>query len=143
MTELLIKIPKTRAELPAIIVTGVICFVGFAFHFGFFSWTGGFIYLAICLPLIVFLYLKRRGEYYVKVNENGIEWRQGIISKLIYLPWDYVQRVDYLVYEINFMLKETAQVVSFATSGLTEEETDALKAKLSEILGERKESNPV
>lgn len=142
-TELYIRIPKTKAELPAAIVTAVLCFVGFAFHFGFFGWTGGLIFLACILPVVAFLYFRKRGEYFVKVDENGISWRQGIISRFIYIPWNYLQRVDYLVFEINFMLKETAQVVSFATSGLSEEETDALKKSISDIIGMRKSAETV
>jgi hypothetical protein len=37
------------------------------------------------------------------------------------------------------MLKETAQVVCFATSGLSEEETDRLKQEISDIITKRKE----
>jgi hypothetical protein len=50
-----------------------------------------------------------------------------------------VQRIDYLVFEINFMLKETAQVVCFATSGLTEDETELLKQSISDFIQERLE----
>lgn len=136
MEDLYIPISKTKAEVPILAVLGIICFVGWAFHFGFFSWTGGFIYLAVVLPLIVFLYFKRRGEYFVKVTKDGISWRQNLISRYINLPWSYLQRVDYLVYEINFMLKETSQVVSFPTSGLSEEETEKLKQAISDALGQ-------
>ena len=34
MTKFYVEIPKQKAELPAIIVLGVVCFVGWAFHFG-------------------------------------------------------------------------------------------------------------
>lgn len=136
-------IPKLKAEIPAFIVTAVLLFVGFAFHFGFFGLQGGFIFLGIATPIVGFLLIRRRGEYFVEVNENGISWRQGIFSRLIYIPWGYLQRVDYLVYEINFMLKETAQVVSFATSGLTEEQTDELKKAISEFLLNYKSSDVV
>lgn len=143
MKEIYIQIPKQKAELPALIVTGVLCFVGFAFHFGFFGWPGGLIFLSIVLPILAFVYLKRRGEYFVSANKDGITWRQGIISRFIYIPWDYLQRVDYLEFEINFMLKETAQVVSFGTSGITEAQADELKSVISDILGERKAANPI
>lgn len=137
MQELYIAIPRSKAEAPILIVLGIICFIGWAFHFGFFSWTGGFIYLAVVLPFIVWLYFKRRGEYFVKVDSNGISWRQNLISRYINLPWNYLQRVDYLVYEINFMLKETAQVVSFPTSGLSDEDTEKLKQAISDALGHK------
>ena len=56
-----------------------------------------------------------------------------------------MQRIDYLVYEINFMLKETAQVVCFATSGLTDEEAEEMKQRISDIIQERleKENNGI
>ncbi|NDC41599.1 MAG: hypothetical protein EBZ77_08625 [Chitinophagia bacterium] len=40
--------------------------------------------------------------------------------------------MDYLVYEINFQIKESRQVVSFATSGLEDEQTEALKQYISD-----------
>lgn len=60
-------------------------------------------------------------------------------SSYIFIPWKYVQRIDYLVFEINFMLKETAQVVCLATSGLTEDETELLKQSISDFIQERLE----
>ena len=53
------------------------------------------------------------------------------------IPWKYLQRIDYLEYEINFMLKETAQVVSLATSGLDDQDVDSLKAYISEAIAKR------
>lgn len=138
MGDIYIKIPKSKAVLPAAIVSAVLGFIGFAFHFGFFGWTGGLIFSGIYIAIASLLYVYKRGEYFVKADRKGISWRQGIISKLIYIPWEYLQRVDYLVYEINFMLKETAQVVSFATSGLNEDEAEKLKRYISDVLGDRK-----
>jgi hypothetical protein len=140
MREVYIKIPRIKAEIPALIVTGVLCFVGWAFHFGFFSWPGGFIWLGVTLPLIMFAYFKRRGEYFIKADSNGISWRQSIISRYVFIPWNYLHRVDYLVYEINFMIRETGQVVSFPTSGISEEETEMLKQAISDALGEKARS---
>ena len=45
MTKFYVEIPKQKAELPAIIVLGVVCFVGWAFHFGIWGMIGGFIWL--------------------------------------------------------------------------------------------------
>ena len=53
------------------------------------------------------------------------------------IPWKYLQRIDYLEYEINFMLKETAQVVSLATSGLDDADVDSLKSYISEAIAKR------
>lgn len=140
MTPVYFSIPKQKAELPILIVAGFICFVIWSIHFAIFGWVGGFISLAAAGLLVYFLYLKRRGEYFVKVDDNGIAWRQSLLSRYIFIPWDYMMRVDYLVYEINFQIKESRQVVSFATSGLTDEQTDAVKNAISEAVKQLKQS---
>lgn len=134
-----INIPKTRAEMPQMIVGGAICFVVWAIHYAIFGILGGLVSLAIALALLLFLFLKYRGEYFVQADDNGISWRQSLISRYIYIPWDYLMRVDYLVYEINFQIKESRQVVSFATSGLEDEQTEQLKQYISDMLKTRKE----
>ena len=87
----------------------------------------------------MWIYQKRKGDYFVRVDEEGISWREHFFSSYTYIPWKFVQRIDYLVFEINFMLKETAQVVCFATSGLSEEETEDLKQRISDIIQLRTE----
>ncbi len=127
-------IPKTKAEIPALIILLVIDFIGWAFHFGMFSWTGGFIWLGFSTPILLWIYKKRKGNYFVQVDENGVSWRENFFSNLVFIPWNYLQRIDYLAYEINFMLKETAQVVSFGTSGLTDDKTEELKKAISDMV---------
>lgn len=140
MDPLVIKIPRTKAELPQLIVAGFVCFVIWSIHYAIFGIMGGFIALFIALALVGFLYFKLKGEYFVKVDETGISWRQSIVSRYIFIPWNYMMRVDYLVYEINFQIKESRQVVSFATSGLEDEDTDALKQYISDTVKRIKES---
>jgi hypothetical protein len=140
MDPLVIKIPRTKAEFPQLIVAGFVCFVIWSIHYAIFGIMGGFIALFIALALVGFLYFKLKGEYFVKVDETGISWRQSIVSRYIFIPWNYMMRVDYLVYEINFQIKESRQVVSFATSGLEDEDTDALKQYISDTVKRIKES---
>ena len=140
MDPLVIKIPRTKAEFPQLIVAGFVCFVIWSIHYAIFGIMGGFIALFIALALVGFLYFKLKGDYFVKVDETGISWRQSIVSRYIFIPWNYMMRVDYLVYEINFQIKESRQVVSFATSGLEDEDTDALKQYLSDTVKRIKES---
>jgi hypothetical protein len=140
MPPLFIAIPRKKAELPQLIVAGFLCFVVWSIHYAIFGMLGGFISLLIALVVVFFLYQKLRGDYFVKVDENGISWRQSIVSRFIFIPWNYMMRVDYLVYEINFQIKESRQVVSFATSGLEDEQTDALKQYISDTVKRIKES---
>ncbi len=134
-----VKIPRRKAELPAMIVLFIVFLIGFAFHYDFFDWMGGLIWSVFALPLLMWIYQKRKGDYFVRVDEEGISWREHFFSNYTFIPWKFVQRIDYLVFEINFMLKETAQVVCFATSGLTEEETEDLKQRISDIIQVRTE----
>lgn len=136
-SEFYVEIPRSKGEYPALVVAAILCFAGWAFHYGFFSWTGGFVWLGVVLPLLAWFYIKRRGVYYVKANEHGIEWRQGLISRMMYIPWNYMQRVDYLEFEINFKIKETGQVVSFATSGISDEKAVELKEYISDVIGKK------
>ena len=39
--EFYLEIPKRRAELPALIVLGIVVFVGWALHYGIFNTVGG------------------------------------------------------------------------------------------------------
>ena len=134
MEALEISIPRNKAELPQLIIAGFLCFVIWSIHYAIFGWIGGFVALFIALAAVGLLYLKLRGKYFVRADENGIGWRQSVVSRYVYIPWAYMMRVDYLVYEINFQIKESRQVVSFATSGLEEENADALKAYISETV---------
>ncbi len=134
MEALEISIPRNKAELPQLIIAGFLCFVIWSIHYAIFGWIGGFVALFIALAAVGLLYLKLRGKYFVRADENGIGWRQSVVSRYVYIPWAYMMRVDYLVYEINFQIKESRQVVSFATSGLEEEDADALKAYISETV---------
>ena len=116
------------------IVALFICFVMWSIHYAIFGWVGGLVAALVSLLAVGILYFKLKGEYFIRVDENGIGWRQNLISKKIYIPWSYMMRVDYLVYEINFQIKESRQVVSFATSGLEDEQTEELKKSISAMV---------
>lgn len=134
-----VEIPRVKAELPQMIVGCFLVFVIWSIHYAIFGWKGGLISFLLAGGLLFFLYNKFRGTYFVQADENGISWRQSLISRYIYIPWDYMMRVDYLVYEINFQIRESRQVVSFATSGLEDEQVDALKQYISDMVKKRRE----
>lgn len=132
--EFYLEIPKRRAELPALIVLGIVVFVGWALHYGIFNTVGGLLWLLFAIPLLYWIYKKRTGEYFVRVNEEGVGFRQHFFSNYVFVPWNYMQRIDYLVFEINFMIKESAQVVCFPTSGLDDDQVDQLKQYISKMV---------
>lgn len=131
MDDLYLTIPKTRAEFPALIVLAIVCFVGWAFHYSILGWEAGLVWLGVIISLLFWLYKKRSSPYFVQSNAEGISFRLHFFSTYMMIPWKYLQRIDYLEYEINFMLKETAQVVSLATSGLNDAQTEQLKEHIS------------
>jgi len=132
--EIYFSIPKKRAELPALAVLAILVFVGWAFHYGIFHAIGGLLWLSVAIPLALIIYKKRTGEYFVKATTEGISFRQHFFSNYVFVPWNYMQRIDYLVFEINFMIKESAQVVCFQTSGLDDEQIDELKKFISDTI---------
>ncbi len=132
--EFYLEIPKRRAEIPALIVLSIVVFVGWALHYGIFNTIGGLLWLLFAVPVLFLVYKKRTGEYFVRVNEEGIGFRQHFFSNYVFVPWNYMQRIDYLVFEINFMIKESAQVVCFPTSGLDDDQVDQLKQYISKMV---------
>ena len=109
------------------------------FHYGFFGWPGFFMAIVVLIAAGVWAFLRFKGDYFVEADADGVRWRTNLLSKYKNIPWKYIQRIDYLEYEINFKLKETGQVVSFATSAITDEEAERLKETISNILTEREE----
>ena len=64
------KIPKKKAELPALIVLVIVMLIGFAFHYDFFGWKGGFIWQVLLSFTDVAISMEI--DYFVKVDEDGI-----------------------------------------------------------------------
>lgn len=71
MTKFYVEIPKQKAELPAIIVLGVVCFVGWAFHFGIWGMMGGFIWLGLSVPAVYWLYKREQEPISFKLMRLG------------------------------------------------------------------------
>ncbi len=109
------------------------------FHYGFFEWTGFFASVAILVSTGLWAFFRFRGTYFVEADMDGIRWRSNVLSKYKNIPWQYVQRIDYLEYEVNFELKESGQVISFGTSAITDQEAENLKEAISAILTERED----
>jgi hypothetical protein len=122
-----VQIPRWKGEFSVFLVYGLLVFAISMINRAQFGPPIGWISAGVLLLLFVYLYRRFSGNYFVSADERGISWRQNIMSQLVFIPWNYVEKVDYLLYELNFIIKESGQVVSFATSGLSEE--DALELK--------------
>ncbi len=136
-----ITIPKVKAELPMLVVGLLIDVALSLMVFARFGWKAFAIFLLFSLILLWWVYKKRKGEYFIEVDQKGVRWRQNLISTFIDIPWEYIQRIDYLVYEINFKIKESGQVVSFPTSNISDHETEKLKQTISDFVSDRLPNN--
>ena len=125
--------------MPHIIIGLALTAIIGLFHYGFFGWPGFFIAVGILITTSVLAFFRFKGDYFVEADDKGVRWRTNLLSKYKNIPWNYVQRIDYLEYEINFKLKESGQVVSFATSAITDKEAENLKETISNILTERED----
>jgi len=122
-----VQIPRWKAEFAVFLVYALVAFAVTMINRAQFGPFIGWVSLGVLLLLFIFLYRRFSGNYFVSADERGISWRQNIMSQLVFIPWNYVAKVDFLLYEMNFVIRESGQVVSFATSGLSEEETANLK----------------
>lgn len=122
-----VQIPRWKAEFAIFLVYGLLVFAVSMINRAQFGPTVGWISMGVLLLLFLYLYRRFSGNYFVSADEKGISWRQNIMSQMVFIPWNYVEKVDFLLFELNFVIKESGQVVSFATSGLSEEETTELK----------------
>jgi len=111
-------ITRWKAEVAVFMVYGLLTFAITMINRAQFGARVGWITLGVLVLLFIYLYRRFSGNYFVHADERGISWRQNFMSQLIFIPWNYIEQVDFLLYEINFTIKESGQVVSFATSGL-------------------------
>ena len=122
-----VQIPRWKGEFAIFLVYGLLVFAVSMINRAQLGPTAGWISVGVMLLLFLYLYRRFSGNYFVSADEKGISWRQNIMSQMVFIPWNYVAKVDFLLFELNFVIKESGQVVSFATSGLSEEETTTLK----------------
>jgi hypothetical protein len=120
-------ISRWKAEVAVFLVYGLLTFAITMINRAQFGDTVAWVSVGTLLLLFVFLYRRFSGNYFVTADERGISWRQNFMSQLIFIPWNYVAQADFLLYEINFTIKETGQVVCFATSGLSSDDAYRLK----------------
>ncbi len=137
-----VQIPRWKGEFAIFLVYGLLVFAVTMINLAQFGPNVAWITLGVLLLLFVYLYRRFSGNYFVSADEKGISWRQNIMSQLVFIPWTYVAKADFLLYEINFIVRESGQVVSFATSGLSEAETQELKKVISHYTHTYSTSDP-
>jgi hypothetical protein len=84
---------------------------------------------------LVYLILRKfrlgffKQECFLIVDEIGVRYSFTVIQRPRILKWEQVDKVNYQLYEINFKLRETGEIISMQTSYLqNESEIPELKA---------------
>lgn len=126
------KIKRSRAEIPFYVGLTVLFLIGGMIFF--FNWMVG-LFLAIAPTLFyVFCRITKQpflsGDFYVIADEKGVAWRKHIFAKMIFLPWNSILEIDVLLFEINFKLVESKQIICFETSTLPDKEVKKFKDSL-------------
>ncbi|MBC7425049.1 MAG: hypothetical protein H7321_00835 [Bacteroidia bacterium] len=70
-------------------------------------------------------------KYYVKVDELGLEYRLHIFNRPTVLLWQYIETVNFQLYEINMKLRDSKAIASLQTNYLSEEDAESLKTEIS------------
>ena len=60
-------------------------------------------------------------ECFLIVDDIGVRYSFTVIQRPRILKWEQVDKVNYQLYEINFKLKETGEIISMQTSYLENE----------------------
>lgn len=125
MEEQVFLIKKTKAEASLYTLFIIAALIGFLtlFSLGVLA----LIILGITLS-VLFIFVRKKlsgnGKYYIKVNDKGIEFRMNIFNKPAFLPWEYVNQVNFHLYEVNLRLRETNKVINLQTNYLKEEQIE-------------------
>jgi hypothetical protein len=121
------EVSTIKAEASLYFLFILLGFIGFItfFSFGIFS-----IILLGSILAILFLLVrnKLKGSYFVNVSKDGVRFRLNIFSKPQFLSWDIVDQVNFHLYEVNFRLRETKQVVNIQTNYIASGEAEEFAA---------------
>lgn len=120
-----IKISKVKAEAPFYAILGIFAFLSSIFLYGI---DPKFVILELAVIAMVLIGLKMSGlrffnqEYFVSVDEEGIAFKINIFSSKVFVPWRYVNQINYHLHEINFRLVDSLAVASLPLSSVREDE---------------------
>ncbi|MCK9481908.1 MAG: hypothetical protein M0R38_09150 [Bacteroidia bacterium] len=131
MQEQVFSISTIKAEGLFYALFIIAAFLGFISLFAY----GLFALVALGVVLsIAFLILRKRlaGNYYIKVNDQGVEFRMSIFTKPAFLSWDIVDRVNFHLYEINFRLRDSNRIINFQTNYLKSADVETFTALVKE-----------
>ena len=87
-----------------------------------------FSFLVFPFMALVYLILRKfklgffKQECFLIIDELGVRYSFTVIQRPRILKWEQVDKVNYQLYEINFKLKESGEIISMQTSYLENED---------------------
>jgi hypothetical protein len=128
---LFIKINRMKSEAP-LIASFVIfsIFVSLIFYPMILLWS----FLVFPIMAIAYLILRSfklglfKKECFLITDDEGIRYCFHLFQQAKFLRWDQIDKVNYQLYEINFKLNISGQVISMQTSYISDD-SDLVKFK--------------
>ncbi len=123
---------RNKSEAPMVAAFSIFSIIISLLTFPSILW---YSYLVFPLMALVYLILRKfrlgffKQECFLIVDEIGVRYSFTVIQRPRILKWEQVDKVNYQLYEINFKLRETGEIISMQTSYLqNESEIPELKA---------------
>jgi hypothetical protein len=119
----LYPIQRMKSEAPLVAVFAV-----FSIFMSLFLFPKLLFFSFLIFPIMALIYLGLRASKlgffgkscFVMTDEEGIRFAFTVFSTPKFLKWDQIQTVNFQLYEINFKLKESGEVICFETSYFAE-----------------------
>jgi hypothetical protein len=128
----LFKINRYKSEAPMVAAFSIFSIIASLVTFPSIMWYSFLIFPFMALVYLIFRKFKFgffKQECFLILDEIGVRYSFTVIQRPRILKWEQVDKVNYQLYEINFKLKESGEIISMQTSYLeNEEEISELKS---------------
>ncbi len=128
----LFKLNRNKSEAPMVAAFSIFSIIVSLVTFPSIMWFSFLVFPIMALVYLIFRKFRLgffKQECFLIVDEIGVRYSFTVIQRPRILKWEQVDKVNYQLYEINFKLKETGEIISMQTSYLENEaEIPELKA---------------
>lgn len=128
----LFKLNRNKSEAPMVAAFSIFSIIVSLVTFPSIMWFSFLVFPVMALIYLIFRKFRLgffKQECFLIVDEIGVRYSFTVIQRPRILKWEQVDKVNYQLYEINFKLKETGEIISMQTSYLENEgEIPELKA---------------
>jgi hypothetical protein len=131
---------RFKAEAPLYTLFILAGFIGFMalYSMGFIAIVALWVVL---ITLFWVLKSKLSGNYYIKLNHEGLQYRLNIFEKGVFVPWKSVDQVNFHLYEINLRIRDSKMVVNLPTNYFPENDIPELTENIKMYFSEMGKSN--